>query len=77
MARRPIKNETGIDRISLENNNVHDAWSVYTCVNCKAVNYVHIGQELVSPEFAYQNFAWECSACGFVHSKESDLPDSG
>lgn len=76
MARRPIKNETGIDRISLENNNVHDAWSVYTCVNCKAVNYVHIGQELVSPEFAYQNFAWECSACGFVHSKESDLPDS-
>ena len=76
MVRRPTQNETGIDRIPLENSNVHDAWAVYICVNCRAINYVHIGNSLVSPEHAYQNYAWECTACGFVHSKNADLPDN-
>ena len=73
MVRRPTQNETGIDRIPLENSNVHDAWAVYICVNCRAINYVHIGNSLVSPEYAYENYAWECTACGFVHSKNADL----
>ena len=55
---------------------MHDAWAVYTCVNCRAVNYVHIGSELVSPEYAFQHFSWECPHCGFVHSRNSDLPES-
>ena len=76
MVRRPTQNETGIDRIPLENSNVHDAWAVYICVNCRAINYVHIGNSLVSPEYAYENYAWECTACGFVHSKNADLPDN-
>lgn len=76
MARRSTKNETGIDRLTIENGNAHDAWAAFICVNCHALNYVRIGDHLLTPEDAYDTQSWECSECGFVHSKDSDLPDS-
>lgn len=33
-----------------------------------------IGQELLSPSEAYDVCIWECNECGYIHSKESDLP---
>ncbi len=74
MARRTQTNETGIDRIPLEHS-VHDAWASYICVNCKHMNYVHIGDTLLTPEQALQTQQWECSACGYMHSKDADLPE--
>lgn len=75
MARRKTINETGITRVSIEGNN-HDAWCAYICVNCKSLNFVHIGQKLITPEQAYENATWVCSECGFAHSKDSDLPSN-
>lgn len=75
MVRRKTINETGIDRIELEYN-VHDAWVTYVCVNCNTVNHVHIGDKLLSPEDAYNTQKWVCEECGFVHSKDSDLPNN-
>lgn len=74
MARRTQTNETGIDRIPLEHS-VHDAWVSYICVNCNHINYVHIGETLLTPEQALQTQQWECSGCGYVHSKDADLPE--
>lgn len=76
MTRRSTRNETGIDRLTIENGNAHDAWATFICVNCHALNYVHIGDHLLTPEDAYDTQSWECTECGFVHSKDSDLPDS-
>ena len=70
--RKPV-NKTGIDRIPLTYN-ASDAWVAYICVNCKKINYVHIGEHLISPKETYENAHWTCSHCGFVHSKDSDLP---
>lgn len=75
MTRRKTVNETGIDRIELEYS-VHDAWATYVCVNCHTVNHVHIGDKLLSPEEAYETQRWECEKCGFIHSKDSDLPEN-
>lgn len=72
-SRRKTINKTGIDRITLAYN-ASDAWIAYICVNCKKLNFVHIGNHLISPEGAYKNESWTCLHCGFVHSKDSDLP---
>lgn len=72
MARRKSVNITGISRV--EGIPYHDAWVAYKCVNCQEMNYVQIGQKLFTPAIAIENCVWKCEHCGFVHSKESDLP---
>ena len=76
MARRSSKNETGIERITPPEGSAHDAWSAYICLNCRSLNYVHIGDKLLTPEEAYNTQNWECEKCGFIHSKDSALPIS-
>lgn len=76
MARRSSKNETGIERIAPPHGAVHDAWTAYVCLNCRSLNYVYIGDELLTPEEAYNGQSWVCEKCGFEHSKCSDLPSS-
>ena len=73
MTRRKSKNESGIVRIETDYN-VHDAYAAYVCVKCKELNFVHIGSELLTPQQAYETQSWKCKKCGFVHSKDSDLP---
>lgn len=63
MARRTQTNETGIERIPSEHS-VHDAWCAYICVNCNHLNYVHIGEHLLTPEQALETQQWECKECG-------------
>jgi len=72
MTRRKSVNITGISRI--EGIPYHDAWVAYKCVNCKEMNYIRIGQQLLTPKEAIENAVWKCEHCGFMHSKESDLP---
>ncbi|HET55951.1 MAG TPA: hypothetical protein ENN33_12160 [Ignavibacteria bacterium] len=72
MTRRKTNNITGILRI--EGIPYHDAWISYICVKCKELNLEKIGQSLLKPEDAYENCIWECSNCGYVHCKQSDLP---
>jgi len=72
MDRRKTVNRTGILRI--EGIPYHDAWVAYKCVNCREMNYIRIGQQLMNPNEALENAVWKCEHCGFVHSKESDLP---
>jgi hypothetical protein len=72
MPRRTITNEAGIRRI--EGILYHDAWVVYICIKCKSVNYVHIGQKLLTPKDAFDSCVWKCEHCGYIHSKESELP---
>ena len=49
---------------------------MYTCVNCGHVNFINVGQSLLTPAEALESQKWECKECGFVHSKDSDLPSS-
>ena len=72
MVRRKSVNITGISRV--EGIPYHDAWAGYKCVQCREMNYVNVGQELLSPATAIDECVWKCEYCGFVHSKESDLP---
>ncbi|NQT23785.1 hypothetical protein HQ585_00360 [candidate division KSB1 bacterium] len=72
MSRRKTRNVTGISRI--EGIPYHDAWISYICVNCKELNLINIGQELLQPSEAFENSIWECTSCGFRHCKGSDLP---
>ena len=72
MARRKTVNETGIKRI--EGIPYHDAWVVYKCINCQEMNYIKVGQTLLTPSEAVENCIWTCNHCNFVHAKESDLP---
>jgi DNA-directed RNA polymerase subunit RPC12/RpoP len=72
MARRTVTNETGIKRI--EGIPYHDAWVSYICVQCKAINFVRIGQQLLAPPEALETCEWKCEYCGFVHSKQSAVP---
>jgi hypothetical protein len=72
MARRKTVNQTGISRLS--NIPFHDAWVAYKCVSCQAMNYIQVGQKLLSPSEAVENCVWTCEHCGFTHAKESDLP---
>lgn len=72
MARRKSVNITGIDRI--EGIAYHDAWVAYICLNCLSINYEKIGQVLLKPTEAFEECIWACMSCGFLHSKESDMP---
>lgn len=72
MSRRKTVNKTGIPRV--EGIPYHDAWVAYKCVSCQEMNYVQIGQHLLTPKEALENAVWKCIKCGFVHSKETDLP---
>lgn len=72
LARRKSINKTGISRV--EGIPYHDAWVAFKCVNCNEMNYVLIGQKLISPKEAVDNCVWKCEHCEFIHSKESDLP---
>lgn len=72
MVRRKTTNRTGINRI--EGIAYHDAWVAYTCVNCRKVNYVRLGQRLLKPLEAFEECVWVCEECGYVHAKEADVP---
>lgn len=73
MARRKSVNKTGISHIS--GVPTKDIWISYTCLNCGQVNYENIGEHIMRPDDAFEKCSWKCSKCGFVHSKDSDLPD--
>ncbi len=72
MTRRKTKNRTGLSRI--EGIQPHDAWVGFICLNCGTLNNVNIGNTLIEPKLAYDNYKWNCSKCEYVHSKDSDLP---
>lgn len=72
MARRKSVNITGIARI--DGIAFHDAYVAYICLSCLSVNYVRIGQVLLNSTKAFEECIWECKFCGFLHSKESDIP---
>lgn len=72
MTRRKTKHRTGIPRI--EGIPYHEAWVTYVCVRCKSLNHLRIGLELLTPQEAYETAEWICESCGFVHSRESDIP---
>ena len=40
------------------------------------MNYVHIGDTILTPEEAYEGQSWVCEKCGFIHSKDASLPSS-
>lgn len=52
----------------------HDVWVHYVCINCGRSNVVNLGNKILTPIEAYNNCTWVCEHCGFVHSKDSDLP---
>jgi len=72
MTRRKTKNRTGLSRI--EGIPFHDAWIGFICLNCKELNNIKIGSNLLYPKIAYDTCEWVCSKCDYVHSKDSDLP---
>lgn len=72
MVRRKTVNRTGILRV--EGIPYHDAWVAYKCVSCQQMNYIQVGQKLLTPKEALENAVWKCEGCGFVHSRETDLP---
>lgn len=74
MPRRRSRNVTGIPR--LEGVPYHDAWIAYVCIRCGQLNTERIGQELTTPEEAFDKCIWKRQHCGFIHAKESDLPFS-
>ena len=74
MPRRQTVNRTGINRLStVDSSNV---FVTYTCVNCGKQNIVSVGDALLDPNEAYETGEWECPHCGYMHSKENDLPES-
>lgn len=48
----------------------------FVCVNCQENNTIKVGQTLLSPLDTYETQQWKCGHCGFIHSKETDLPFS-
>lgn len=74
MARRKTTNSTGIDRLSSVNSS--DIFVMYTCVNCRERNIEPVGKALLDSDEAYENCEWKCPHCGYVHSKENDLPET-
>lgn len=73
MARRKSINKTEIKR--LPGIPIHDAWVSFACLRCSQRNFLQIGKELLNPMESYLNALWKCQNCGFIHSKNSDLPD--
>lgn len=74
MSRRKTVNETGITRVDI-GASAHDAYLMYSCVNCGCFNFINVGQRLLTPQEAMGQ-QWECKQCGFIHSANSDLPAS-
>jgi len=72
MSRRKAVNVTGISRIEGIPN--HEAWIAYKCVKCMEMNYIRIGLKLLTPSEAFDKAVWTCENCGYIHSKDSDLP---
>ncbi|MBI3601141.1 MAG: hypothetical protein HY097_10965, partial [Nitrospinae bacterium] len=72
MARRKTKNITGLARI--EGIPYHDAWVGFICLSCGSLNNIRIGLQLLDPKTTYETAEWKCSKCGYLHSKNSDLP---
>jgi phage FluMu protein Com len=72
MVRRKTINKTGLARI--EGIRFHEAWIGFICLSCKELNNIKIGITLLEPKTSYETCSWECSKCGYVHSKDSDLP---
>lgn len=72
MARRKIKNITGLSRI--EGVPFHEAWVGFICLSCKELNNIRIGNNLLEPKTSYETCKWECSKCKYIHSKKSNLP---
>lgn len=72
MARRQTVNKTRISR--LEGIPFHDAWVGFICLSCKELNNINIGSELLHPATACESAEWKCVQCGYLHSKDSDLP---
>ena len=72
MARRETKNITGLARI--EGILYHDAWVGFICLSCASLNNIRIGLQLLDPKITYETAEWKCSKCGYLHSKNSDLP---
>ena len=58
----------------MEGISVHDAWIAYVCINYLSLNTVKVGQSLLTPAQALEDAVWRCAHCGFVHSKEADIP---
>jgi len=70
--RRATVNRTGISRVGgLE---PHQAWIGFACLRCGAITTIPIGMSLLDPSAAFDGQSWKCSHCGFIHSKQSDLP---
>lgn len=72
MARRKTKNITGISRV--EGLPVHDSYVAFICINCKELNTIHIGNNLIEQKEAYENALWKCENCAFFHSKNTAIP---
>lgn len=53
-----------------------EAWVCFPCINCGSMVRQKIGLLLLSPEEALAYSCWECPVCGYIHSSESNLPDS-
>ena len=54
-----------------------DCWSVwvgFVCLKCRALTTIDIGAKLIDPQWAFETANWPCQKCGYVHSKDSDLP---
>lgn len=74
MARKSFGNKSGIK--SFEGADERAAWVGFYCLSCHSFNLVKIGYELLTPVDAYNNCSWVCSTCGYIHSKDMDLPES-
>jgi hypothetical protein len=72
MPRRQTLNRTGLARI--EGIAAHDAFVGFICLRCSTLNHVKVGDTLLQPETTFTTADWRCRSCGFIHSKDSDLP---
>ena len=72
MARRQTKNRTGLPRLA--DIPSHDALVSFACLACNTRGFVRVGLELLDAKAAFESAEWVCENCGFVHSRDSDLP---
>ena len=73
MTRKSFGNKSGVK--SFEGADERAAWVGFYCLSCQSFNLKKIGYELLSPDDAYNNCSWVCEKCGYVHSKDEDLPE--
>lgn len=72
MPRRKTVHHTGLERI--EGIPFHDAWVGFVCVKCSVLTHIQVGATLLDPQSSFESAAWKCKKCGYVHSRNSDLP---